>query len=228
LEIKNEYTDDNKYLAVITENGLWIKDIVDNKINIINASKVDNEFLIDVSIVQFDKDYEIIRTIESKKINISSYNWKIIKPKISENNTTEEVDEIYIKSNFDIKKINSLFSNLASLTIYDLIKLRRNYESLNYSLTEIDSHFYKIITYPLYLTLITILTSIIMFNISYQKSSLFRIILGIFLSVIIYYISNFFIVLGTSEKIPLLLSIWFPLIILSIINITFVVRLNEK
>ena len=67
-----------------------------------------------------------------------------------------------------------------------------------------------------------------MFNISYQKNSIFRIVLGIFLSVIIYYISNFFSVLGTSEKIPLFLSIWLPLIILLIINIIFILRLNEK
>ena len=228
LEIKNEYTEDNKYLAVITENGLWIKDITDNKINIINAKKVDNKFLIDVLIVQFNKKYELLRTIESKKINISSYDWRVINPNISENNTTKKFDEIIFRSNFDLEKINSLFSNLSSLTIYDLIKLRNNYKSLNYSLTEIDSHLHKIATYPLYLTLVTILTAIIMFNIGYQKNSLFKIIFGIFLSVIIYYISNFFIVLGTSEKIPLLLSIWFPLIILSIINITFILRLNEK
>ena len=49
LLIKNKYTDDNKYLAVITENGLWIKDEIDGKINIINANKVDNQFLINVS-----------------------------------------------------------------------------------------------------------------------------------------------------------------------------------
>ena len=37
LEMKNNYTSDNKYLAVITNNGLWIKDNVDTFINIINA-----------------------------------------------------------------------------------------------------------------------------------------------------------------------------------------------
>ena len=26
LDIKNKYSDDNKYLAVVTKNGLWIKD----------------------------------------------------------------------------------------------------------------------------------------------------------------------------------------------------------
>jgi lipopolysaccharide export system permease protein len=228
IKIKNSYTQNNKYLAVINDNGLWIKDTIDDKINIINASKVNNQFLMDVLIVQFNSNFELIRTIESKKIDITTFNWDITNSTISENNMSKKVQQMFFSSNFDLKKINTLFSNLSSLNIYDLFQLRKNYESLNYSLTEIDSHFNKLFSYPIYLTLITILTSIIMFNIGYQKNSLFRIVLGIFLSVIIYYISNFFNVLGTSEKIPLFLSIWLPLIILLIINIIFILKLNEK
>ncbi len=228
LDYKNKYTNDNKYLAVITENGLWIKDIINDKINIINANKVSNEFLIQVLIVQFDKKFELIRTIESEKIDISSYNWKIFNPKITSGNNSNVFQEINFKSNFDLKKINSLYSNLSSLTIYDLIKLRKSYELLNYSLIDIDTHLNKIISYPVYLALMTVLASISMFNIGYKKNSLFKIIFGVFLSVIIYYINYFFNVLGSSEKIPLLLSIWFPLIILLIINFTFIIRINEK
>ncbi len=228
LKIKNSYSQDNKYLAVINDNGLWIKDTIDDKINIINASKVSDQFLVDVLIVQFNKEFELIRTIESEKIDITSFKWSAKNSNISKDNASENIEQMFFKSNFDLKRINTLFSNLNSLNIYDLIQLRKNYKSLNYSLIEIDSHFNKLLSYPIYLTLISILTSIIMFNISYQKSSLFRIILGIFLSVIIYYINNFFNVLGTSEKIPLFLSIWLPLIILLIINIIFTLRLNEK
>ena len=36
LEFKNKYTQDNKYLAVINENGLWIKDKIDEKTLIIH------------------------------------------------------------------------------------------------------------------------------------------------------------------------------------------------
>ena len=32
LELKSNYTSDDKYLAVITKNGLWIKDKIDDKI----------------------------------------------------------------------------------------------------------------------------------------------------------------------------------------------------
>ena len=228
LIIKNKYADDGKYLAVINENGLWIKDEINQKINIINAKKVGDEFLLDVFITQFDKEFNFLSTIQSEKVNISSFNWKLENAKILENNILSTFDEMQILSNFDLKKINSLFSNLSSLSMIDLMKLRKSYKSLNYSVIEIDSHLYKLISYPIYLTLITIFSAIIMFNIGYQKNTLFKIIFGIFLSVIIYYINYFFNILGTSEKIPLILSIAFPLVILLIINIISILELNEK
>ena len=228
LLIKNKYSNDNKYLAVITENGLWIKDEIENKINIINANKVDNEFLLDVSITQLNKDFEVLNIIQSKKVDISLFKWKIHEPLILKNNQETTLDELALQSNFDLKKINSLFSNLSSLTILELLELRKSYKTLNYSLIDINSHLYRIISYPIYLTLITIFSSIIMFNIGYQKNSFFKITLGIFLSVIIYYINNFLNVLGTNEKIPLILSIIMPLIILTIINFTSIIKINEK
>ena len=228
LLIKNNYSGDNKYLAVITKHGLWIKDEINEDINIINANKVDDKFLLNVSITKFNKNFDIKETIESKKIDITLKKWKIFNPTILKNNSQTISNEMIMESNFDLQKINSLFSNLSSLTMIDLITLRESYISLNYSVTDINSHLLKIISYPIYLTLITVFSAIIMFNISYQKNTFFKITLGILSSVIIYYINNFFHVLGTNEKIPLILSIFLPLVILSIINFTSIIRLNEK
>jgi lipopolysaccharide export system permease protein len=228
LKFKDKYTNDNKSLAVITENGLWIKDENEEGIKIVNAKNITETFLNEVLIFRYNENFELIEAIESKKIDVSSTTWRIIEPTLFKDNSQIYFKEMYLNSNFDLKKISSLFSNLSSLTIYELIKLRKTYKSLNYSLIEIDAHLIKISSYPFYLTLITILTSIIMFNIGFRKDTLFKIILGIFLSVTIYYINYFFNALGTSEKIPLMLSIWFPLIILAIINATFILRLNEK
>ena len=228
LSIKNNYSDDDKYLAVITENGLWIKDEINDNINIINASRIDNEFLLDVSISRFKKNFDLVEILQSKKIDITSKKWKIFNPIILKGNSQSSLDEIVLTSNFDLQKINSLFSNLSSLSMVELITLRKSYMSLNYSVTDINSHLLKIVSFPVYLTLITVFSAIIMFNIGYQKNTFFKITLGIFLSVIIYYINNFLSVLGTNEKIPLTLSIFLPLIILSIINFISIIKLNEK
>ena len=78
------------------------------------------------------------------------------------------------------------------------------------------------------ITIITILSAIIMLNIKFQKPKLFLIVLGIVFSVLIYYVNFFFGALGKNEKLPLLISIWIPVIILSIISIIGMIRINEK
>ena len=228
LEKKSKYTTDGKYLAVITKNGLWIKDEIDNKIYIINSSEIKDNFLINNFITEFDKNYEVIRNLQSKKINIKEKRWLIYDAKIYKNNNYEIKDILEIKTNFDYKRIKTLYSNLSSLSILQLFELKNNYKKLNYSLTEVNLQILKILAYPIYLVLITILSALIMFKIKRLDTATLKISLGLFVSVIIYYINNFFLVMGSTERIPLLFAIFVPLLILGIINTYMVNRINEK
>ena len=147
---------------------------------------------------------------------------------VFENNTRKKIDLLEFDSNFDQKRIESLFSNLSSLSIIKLIDLRKNYKLLNYSIVDVDIHIYKIFTYPLLLVLMTILSASIMFNTKKFKSTTLKITIGLFLSVIIFYINNFFNVMGSTEKIPLVVAIWAPIFILTVINMVMLLKINEK
>ena len=231
LELKSNFTTDGKYLAVITKNGLWIKDKIGDSNIIINSSKIENEFLIDNFITEFNENYEVERNIRSEKINISNNDWIIFNPVIfKKNDHSQNVDheEIIFKTNFDYKKIQSLFSNLSSLSILELLDLRENYINLNYSTIEIDLHLLRLFNYPIYLVLMTIFSSIIMLKIKWIENTTFKISLGLFFSVIIYYINNFANILGKVEKIPLSLSVFVPIIVLTLINIFMINKINEK
>ena len=133
-----------------------------------------------------------------------------------------------LESNFNYKRIQSLFSNLSSLSFLELIELKRNYGLLNYSTIDIDIQIQKIITYPVYLMLMTIFSALIMFNSKKFKSNTLKISVGLFLCVIIYYFNNLFNVLGATEKINYFLSVWIPLILLSISTILMMSKINEK
>ena len=207
---------------------MWIKDIVEKKISIINASKIEEKFLIDTFITEFDEDYQVIKNINAKKIDISNREWKILDANIYENQTNTKTDLFYKKSNFDYERIQSLFSNLSSLSIFKLFELRDNYKQLNYSTTEVNIQIQKIFSYPIYLTLMTVFSAILMFNTKKFKSSSFKIAIGLFFSVIIYYTFNFFNVMGNTEKLSIIVSIWSPLIILFFINTLIIYRINDK
>ena len=229
LEMKNKYSGDNKYLAIVTENGLWIKDEIDEYVNIINAEKIDGKVLKQVTINQFSKDYENLNNIVADEINIENKEWLIMKGSFSKiNQGLKSFENLTFKSNFDAKQINKLFSDLSSLNILELNKLKKDYSNLGYSLTNINIHMQKLIAYPIYLTVMTIFASVIMLNIKRNKSKLFHIVLGVLLSVLIYYINYFSSLLGQNERMPEVMSIWLPLIIISLFCTIGLVRINEK
>ena len=67
-----------------------------------------------------------------------------------------------------------------------------------------------------------------MLNSKKYKSNALKISIGLFLCVVIYYFNNLFNVLGTTEKINHILSVWMPLIVLSSISVITTVKINEK
>ena len=74
----------------------------------------------------------------------------------------------------------------------------------------------------------TFLATIIMFNTKNFKFNTFKISIGLFFSVFVYYMNNFFYVMGKTEKIPIIVSIWTPIVILAFINLIYSQKINEK
>ena len=229
LNIKNSYAKDNKYLAVITENGIWIKDAKNGITSIINAIDLKGNILNNVDIVQFDENFNFIQNISAEKVNIKNKVWKS-KSAILNNEleTNQKINDFQLSTNIDFQDISSLFSNLTSLSILELNDLKNKYNEINYSSVEVDSAIQKIFSFPFYLMLMTILSSTLMMNIKQNRTKIFHLIFGILISVIIYYLSFFFEELGKNEKVPVLVSIWVPLLMIGIISMLNLVKINEK
>ena len=228
LEIKNDFAKDNKYLAVITENGIWIKDEIKDKKFIINANLIEGNFLKDVVITQFDKNFLPKKYIYGKIVNIKKNEWIIKKAVVIENNVRSINDNFLFQSNFNSEKINTLFSNLTSLTIWELFNLRDEYASVGYSVKEINLHLQKIYSYPFYLTILTVFASVIMLNVPFNKPKFYYLLLGIFVSVLIFYVNHFSSLLGQNNKLPINVSVWLPHVVVSILTGIGMVRINEK
>ncbi|WP_440923987.1 LptF/LptG family permease [Candidatus Pelagibacter sp.] len=230
FDIKNIYSEDGKYLKHYSGNGLWIKDEIDDEIYIINASYNNKDkFLKNIFINKFDKNFNLIESISSQRVDITSNQWLIEKPTIFKENKQIQLNEnIILSSHFNFDKINKSFRDLNSLNLFELFDLKRENELLGYSSQDVDLHFLQIITLPIYLGIMVIISAIIMLNIKRDKPYIFHVLLGILLSVIIYYINNIFNVFGLTNKIPIYLSVFFPIIFLSIISTIGLIRVNEK
>ena len=108
--IKNSFSKDNKYLAMVTDSGLWIKDEISNKKLIIKSTYVKGNFLSETIINEFNNNFELLRTIQSEKIDIKTNDWVIYEPTITNKNISEKTEgSIILSTNFNEEKINNLF-----------------------------------------------------------------------------------------------------------------------
>ena len=229
LDAKNRFSNSNDYLAVVNNDGLWIKEEIDNKLYIIHAKKIKKNKLKYLTINEATKYYESNNTIVAESANILSKNWKLENVSILSNDGTTKKFKSYVyNSSFDGEIISNLFSNLNALNIYELHKLSNSYLKIGYSNTDIKIHLNKIYSMPLFYILMTILGFIIIKKIRVLNSKFFAIIFGIFVSVVVYYINYFSSIMGHSGLIPIELSIWVPLLILFLICNIGLLKIDEK
>ena len=229
LDIKNRFSNSNQYLAVVNEDGLWIKEELDNSLYIIHAKEFDKNSLKSITITEADKYYNNRSTISAKSANIISKNWQLKNVLVLNDSGSRDNFKSYIyNSSFNGEIISNLFSNLNSLNIYELHKLSTSYLKIGYSNVDVKIHLNKIYSMPIFFMLMTILGFIIINKFKKIKSRFFVIIFGIFISVIVYYLNYFSSILGNKGALPIYLSVWAPLFILFLICNIGILKVNEN
>ena len=149
LNVKANYTEGNEYLAAITANGIWIREKKEEKISIVKSSNLDGFILMNVSIYQFDLNDNPIIRIEAESANIETKKWILKKVKIFNKNENEQVqnlDEAIYSSTYNIESIKNLYSNLETISFWNLNDLIKLYEERGYSTREIETEYKPIIT----------------------------------------------------------------------------------
>ena len=229
LNLKNKFSSENEYLAVVNENGLWIKEEINGYSNIIHAKKFNKNKIENITITQSNLENAEIKIITAQNADISGKNWTlnsvIVIEKMAEN---KKFKKIQYNSSFDGEIISNLFSNLNSMNIYQLNLLLSNYEKIGYSTTDVKVHLNRLYSLPIFYLLMTILGLLIMMKLKFINSKFFIIIIGTILSVLIYYINYFSSLFGSNETIPIMMSIWLPHLILFLFCLLGGVKLNEN
>ena len=229
--IKGSYEKDQEYLAAITVNGIWIKEKNINKNNIVRSSNLNNENLIKVTIYEFDKENNFVKRIEAKSANISSFNW------ILKDVTIIDADGNYLSSNisrldyismYDIQKIKSLYSNLDTISFWNLKNEIQLLEARGYSTREMEAKFQRSFAFPFFLLSMVLLSGVFTLGMTFKENNWSYVFIAIITSVLIFYFNDFSAALGKTEKLPILISVWMPIVIIFIFSGAGVIHANQK
>ena len=229
---KSNYSRDIDHLVTFNKNGLWIKENLNNKQRIISAAKPKGFNLIDVTIFHLDENSNLIEKIASEEVDISENKWvlknvSIFKPK---NGLLQEkkINVYNIESIYNHEKINSLFKNFDTMSFLDLIINYKQLINNGYNKIFLNQSLHSMLSLPFFLFLMTALASTLTLNTLKRSDNFKFIIIGLLITVLIFYFKDLSLALGQTDRIPLVLAVWAPVIALSFFTFIGVLQINEK
>lgn len=229
-QIKSKYSEDVDHLVSINKNGVWIKEKSEGEIKMIYAKKLQGEFLYKLSIYYFNKKDQNLTRIEAEKGNISKNNWILQKVKIYKSKERDAIthEKLDFYSIFNLSKIRSAYKNLDTISFLNLLRNQEKILSDGYSeemiKEKLNSHF----TLPIFLVLMVFLASIFGLETKNKINNTYYLFISIIACVLVYYFKDLSIALGQTNKIPIVLSVWMPLIAVTLFCSIGLLRLYEK
>ena len=114
------------------------------------------------------------------------------------------------------------------MSFLDLLVNYQKLQENGYNKVFLNQSLHKLLSLPFFLFLMTAVASILTMN-TLKKSDNFKfIIVGLIISILIFYFKDLSLALGQTDRIPLILAVWSPVIALGLFTFVGVLQINEK
>ncbi len=229
---KSNYSRDIDHLVLFNKNGLWIKEQLDDQQRIISAENLEKNTISNLNIYHLNKNSNLTEKIFSKTADITDNEWKLYDVSIFEtrNNVSKQIKKDFytIESKYDYEQINNLYKNFDSLSFVDVLINYDSHIANGYNNEFLNQSLHSMLTLPFFLLLMTALAAVLTMYTLRKSDNIKFIIVGLISSIGIFYLKNLSLALGQTDKIPLILAIWAPIIILSFLIFIGILQVNEK
>lgn len=235
-EIEKRPFASNDNLITINGNGLWFMETLSNGYNIIRADKIlDNNFskLNNVTIYNLDINFNFIKRIDSKSANIKNKSWFLENAKFLNNNersiTIKKPDNenIFISS-INIDDLKEYFSNASTVSFLEINNIIKTLNLRGYSADELVVKFHKYLSLPIYLFGMILLATIFTIGSKKEYNTTIYMFGGLIIAFILYFLNDLSIAIGLANKLPLIISVWTPVLIVIFLSIINLIKINEN
>ena len=185
----------------------------------------------EVTIYEFDKNNDFVRRIEAESANISSLKWSLKNVKITKADgiiSTENMENISYISMYDIKKIKSLYSNLETISFWNLENEIKLLEQRGYSTKEMEAKLHRSFAFPFFLLSMLLLSSFFTLGTRISENNWTYVFIAIIASILIFFFNDFSAILGEADKLPIEVSVWMPISIIFTFSCVGIIHANQK
>jgi lipopolysaccharide export system permease protein len=232
-DLRSEYNE-TKNLVFVNETGIWILDKNEKDKNIIRIEKINKNFLTinQITIYNYDVSNNFIKRIDADEGVIKDKNWQLNKVHIitanKKNNKQNYLDSYSYTSNININELKNIYKNTETTSLLDINKEMLILEDKGYSTIDLRIRYQKLISFPIYLLAMSILSGLMIINLGKTSNYLKYGTYGVIISIIIYFLNDLSITIAKSGIISVDFSVWIPIFLIILINLVGITQVNAK
>ena len=232
-ELRSQYNE-TKNLVFVNETGIWVIDKNEKEKNIIRIEKINKEFsnINQLTIYNYDLSNNFIKRIDASEAIIKDKNWQLNKVHIiaanKKNNKENYLTNYNYISNININELKNVYKNTDTVSLLDINKEMLILEDKGYSTLDLRIRYQKLISLPIYLLAMSILSGLMIINLGKTSNYLKYGTFGVLISIIIYFLNDLSITIAKSGIISVDFSVWIPIFLIILINLVGITQVNAK
>jgi lipopolysaccharide export system permease protein len=232
-DLRSEYNE-TKNLVFVNETGIWILDKNEKEKNIIRIEKISKDFSVasQITIYNYDSSNNFIKRIDATEGIINDKNWQLNKVHIissnKKNNKENFLNNYNYTSNININELKNVYKNTDTTSLLDINKEMSILEDKGYSTIDLRIRYQKLISFPIYLLAMSILSGLMIINLGKTSNYLKYGSYGVIISIIIYFLNDLSITIAKSGIISVDFSVWIPIFLIILINLVGITQVNAK
>ena len=232
-DLRSEYNE-TKNLVFVNETGIWVLDKNDKEKNIIRIEKINKDFssVNQITIYNYDISNNFIKRIDADEGFIKDKNWQLNKVHIisgnKKSNKENYLNNYNYTSNININELKNIYKNTETTSLLDINKEMQTLEDKGYSTIDLRIRYQKLISFPIYLLAMSILSGLMIINLGKTSNYLKYGSYGVIISIIIYFLNDLSITIAKSGIISVDFSVWIPIFLIILINLVGITQVNAK
>jgi len=140
----------------------------------------------------------------------------------------EKLETYKINSIYNFEKITTLFKNFDTMSFIDLLINYKLLLNKGYNKVFLKQNLHTLLSFPFFLFVMTAIAAILGMSTLKKTNNIKFFVVGLVTSVLVFYIKDLSLALGETDRISLILSVWAPIIALSLFTFVGVLQINEK
>ena len=184
-----------------------------------------------LTIYQFDLEYNFLQRIEADSANIFSEKWMLKNVNILDkdgNFISQNLDQIIYSSTYDLEKIKTLYSNLDTVSFWNISSEIEILKERGYSTKEMETKLHRSLSFPFFLLSMVFLSGVFTLGTTFKENNLTYIFVTIISCILVYFFNDFSAALGKTERLSVEVAVWMPVLIIFIFSTIGMIYANQK